>query len=321
MRIGVAPLVMALTWLAAARPAAQQPFRSGVDLVAAPARSQSAPPAPAVPVVDAALVPILTAAASYVDHFTTVFGNVIAEERYVQDLLSGGGLMVRQSAASRQVRHRELRSDLVLVRTSDVLGWQMFRDVFEADGALVRDRQERLAQLFQQPAAGALDQAARIAQESARFNIGAVERTLNTPVLTLLFLQATQQPRFQFSRGVRTPGFSDRVDVIDFAELARPTIIRTVTNDDRPASGRLWIDRDTGAILQTELVLAGDGVSIRFTTLFRPDGNLNVAVPTRMQEEYLLPSGKLIGTATYSSFRQFSVSTDTNVAAPGRAPE
>ena len=63
------------------------------------------------------------------------------------------------------------------------------------------------------------------------------------------------------------------------------------------------------------------GVSIRFTTLFRQDDRLNVAVPVRMQEEYVLPSGKLVGTATYGSFRRFSVSTDTNVAAPGRAPQ
>jgi hypothetical protein len=111
------------------------------------------------------------------------------------------------------------------------------------------------------------------------------------------------------------------VDVIDFRELARPTIIRTVQDADRPASGRVWIERDTGAILQTELELTGDGVSIRFTTLFRQDGSLNVAVPVRLQEEYVLPSGKLVGTATYGSFRRFSVSTDTNVTAPGKAPQ
>jgi hypothetical protein len=270
---------------------------------------------------DPTLAPILLSAAAYVDRFTTAFGDVIGEERYIQDLLAGGRLMAPRPAGSADTRHRELRSDLVLVRTGDVLGWQMFRDVFEADGAPVRDRQERLSRLFEQPATVALDQAARIARESARYNIGAVERTLNTPVLALLFLQADQQPRFQFLRGTRTPGFSDRVDVIDFRELARPTIIRTVQNTDRPASGRLWIDRETAEILQTELVLTGVGVSVRFTTLFRHDDRLKVAVPVRMQEEYVLPSGKLLGTATYGSFRQFRVSTDATVAAPENAPQ
>lgn len=285
------------------------------------AAAQQAPSGSGVRAAEQTLAPLLSSAAAYVERFITAFGNVIGEERYVQDLLAGGRLMARRPTESPDISHRELRSDLVLVRTGDALGWQMFRDVFEADGAPVRDRQERLSRLFESPAPAALEQAARIARESVRYNIGAVERTLNTPVLTLLFLQAAQQPRFAFARATRTPGFSARVEVIDFREVARPTIIRTVQNGDRPASGRLWIDSKSGAVLQTELVLKGDGVSIRFTTLFRQNDEVTVAVPVRMQEEYILPSGKLIGTATYSGFRRFSVSTDTKVAAPGKAAQ
>jgi hypothetical protein len=268
---------------------------------------------------DPTLAPILAAAASYVDRFTEAFSNVTAEERYVQDLLEGGRLMVRRSGSS-AARHRELRSDLVLVRTGDVLGWQMFRDVFSVDGKPVRDRQARLLQLFDQPAAEAVDQASRIAQESARYNIGAVERTLNTPVLVLLFLQTDQQARFAFSRGAPTPEFSDRVEVVEFRELARPTLIRTVQNGDRPASGRVWIDRTTGTILQTDLVLTGEGISIKFRTLFRDDPALAVAVPVRMQEEYVLTRNKLVGVATYGRFRRFTVRADPTVASPGKTP-
>ena len=272
-------------------------------------------------VADPALAALLSSAASYVDRFTSAFVNVIAEERYVQDVLSGGQLMVRRPAASREVTHRELRSDLVLVQTGDALGWQMFRDVFEVDGAPVRDREDRLLRVFRQPAAQALEQAARLARESTRYNIGAVERTLNTPVLALLFLQSREQPRFQFSHGEKTPGFSDHVEVVEYREIARPTVIRTVKNGDRPAAGRVWIDGETGAVLQTELRLAGDAATIRFTTLFRHDEGLGVAVPVRMQEEYVLPRSKLVGTASYSRFRQFSVRTDTTVAAPGKGSE
>jgi hypothetical protein len=277
--------------------------------------------APSVPVAHPALAPILSSAAAYLDRFTTAFGNVVAEERYVQDRLAGGRLIARPSAAPAGPAHRELRSDLVLVRTADSLGWQMFRDVFEVDGAPVRDRQERLSRLFEQPAAEALDQAARIVRESARYNIGVTDRTINTPVVALFFLHADHQSRFEFSSGARTPGFSERVDVVSFRELGRPTIIRTMQNGDRPASGRLWINRVSGEILQTELLLTGDGVSIRLTTLFRHDATLNIAVPVRMQEEYVLPGDKLVGTATYGAFRRFSVTTDTAVGAPGKSPQ
>ena len=76
--------------------------------------------------------------------------------------------MVQRPAASTGPRHRELRSDLVLIRTGDLLGWQMFRDVFEADGGPVRDRQERLSRLFEQPARVALEQAVRKASSLPR---------------------------------------------------------------------------------------------------------------------------------------------------------
>jgi hypothetical protein len=261
---------------------------------------------------------LLSSAASYVGRFTAAFGHVIAEERYVQTLLPGGRLMAGNAGAAAGVRQRQLRSDLVLVPTGDVLGWQMFRDVFEVDGAPVRDRQERLSRLFAEPSASALDQAARIVREGARYNIGAVERTVNTPVLTLLFLQADHQRRFAFAASMQTAGFSDRVDVLGFQEVSRPTIIRTVGDSDRPAGGRIWIDRETGEVLQTELLLSGEGLSIRFTTLFRHDDRLNVAVPARMEEEYVFAGAKLVGTATYGSFRHFSVKTETNLPVPER---
>jgi hypothetical protein len=59
------------------------------------------------------------------------------------------------------------------------------QDVFEVDG-VGGDQDERLTRLSRNTAAG-VDQAVRIAREGARFNIGAVDRTVNTPVLPLLF--------------------------------------------------------------------------------------------------------------------------------------
>ena len=295
---------------------AADPVPSGSSQPIAPVAAAPVTVGPSAP-VDASLAPALARAGSYVQRFTNAFTNVIAEERYVQDVLPGGTLLAATSGGSR-AQHRVLLSDWLLVRTADVVGWQAFRDVFEVDGAAVRDRRERLTRLFEQPASEALVQAARIAQESARYNIGAVERTVNMPVLTLLFLQPELQRRFTFERAAPTPGFAATVEVIAFRETARPTVIRTVQDTDRPSSGRLWLDGNTGAILQTELVLSGTGVSVRFTTLFRDDPTLSVAVPVRMQEEYSLPSGKLLGIATYDRFRRFTVNTETTVT-PGSA--
>jgi hypothetical protein len=136
-------------------------------------------------------------------------------------------------------------------------------------------------------------------------------------VLALLLLQQPLQSRFAFTRAQPTPEFSDAVAVVAYTERVRPTVVRTVDDRDRPASGRFWIDRTTGGVLQSEMTLTGQGVSIRFRVLFRHDSALGVAVPVRMQEEYVLPGSKLVGVATYSRFRQFRVRTDSQVAEPG----
>src|SRR6185503_9035702 len=95
-------------------------------------------------------------------------------------------------------RRRELKSDFLLVKIgpTDLLP---FRDVFEVDGSAVRDREQRLQKLFLQSKSDALAQAAQIANESSRYNIGALQRTINTPILTLSYLQPDTQDRFKFS--------------------------------------------------------------------------------------------------------------------------
>ena len=47
--------------------------------------------------------------------------------------------------------------------------WVGYRDTFEVDGKPVRDRDERLERLLSD---GAVGQAARIAEQNARFNLG-----------------------------------------------------------------------------------------------------------------------------------------------------
>ena len=298
----------------AARPAEAARSRLAVNESARRAPAGSA--ASAIPAPDPSLDPLLSNVGAYVARFVSEFVDLIGEERYTQDVVAGGSLLARPSAPAAGPTHRELKSDFLIVKTGGPLQWVSFRDVYEVDGKPVRERDERLVRLFSQPAGTAIEQAARIAQEGARFNIGAVERTVNTPVLPLLFLQADFQPRFRFSRGAAASGFSGRVLVVNYQEIGQPTIIRTVRDTDRPASGRFWIDQDSGRVLQSELVLTGNGVEVRFTTLYQADDRLGISVPAWMREEYLLPSGRLTGTATYGAFRRFEVRTESGVAPP-----
>ena len=145
------------------------------------------------------LATVMERAASYATAFQHQLSNIVAEERYVQDVTRLNLLPGRFATES----HRELRSDVLLVRPGGADRYVEFRDVFEVDGRPVRDRQDRLTTLFLDTTASAEAQIQRINRESARYNIGNIERTINTPTLALLFLLPENQPRFRFTRSVK----------------------------------------------------------------------------------------------------------------------
>ena len=142
-----------------------------------------------------------------------------------------------------------------------------FRDVFEADGIAVRDREERLTQLFLgRDPVSAREQLGRIRNASARFNIGEIERNINTPMFALQFLDPSNQKRFKFSRSsnpkpdtfVRpeAPGdafrASTEVWVVDYQETAPETLVRTGDRHRRdfPMRGRFWIEPASGRVCE-----------------------------------------------------------------------
>lgn len=127
-------------------------------------------------------------ATEYVVAYQHALTSLVADERYVQTL--------RRRRAGGQ--RRGLTSEVVMVRGGAQAEWVMFRDVFNVDGRLVRDRQQRLLGLLQTPAPDALAAARRIADESARFNLGRLTRTFNVPDMALSFLRPEHAPRIHY---------------------------------------------------------------------------------------------------------------------------
>src|SRR5215470_10221904 len=149
-------------------------------------------PAPPVP-----LNVLLSRAATYVERYAAHLSGLVMEEAYVQDVEQINRFGYRMNTRG-GVSHRQLRSDLLLVRPEGAEAWMQFRDVFEVDGRGLRDRNDRLAKLFLQPSKSTAEQAEKIVRESARYNIGDIERTINLPMLALTVLDRGLQPNFQF---------------------------------------------------------------------------------------------------------------------------
>jgi hypothetical protein len=251
---------------------------------------------------------VLDRASAYVQHFVRDFSTVVAEEQYVQDshpmadvdVLSGGPVQGQQ-------HHVELRSDYLFVSTGSTSRWLTFRDVYSVNGRAVRDREERLARLFVNPAPDAIDRAGQISQDGYRYNVGSKDRTVANPLLALGFLQAEYRNRFDYRLAGIDTSLGPDVWILKFKERVRPTLLRTSDNRNVMSTGRFWIDGASGRVLQTELETStGD----RVMTTFTYDERLQMDVPSEMRDIAWTNHTPVTGTATYSNFRRFGVLTD-----------
>jgi hypothetical protein len=270
---------------------------------------------------------VLKRAATYVSEFAHRVSGLAAEESYVQDIEEAPG---RRAPG---LSHRELKSDLLLVQIPGNMPVE-FRDVFEVDGQPVRDRGDRLTRLFQSPTSGG-PQAASIVQESARYNIGRVVRTVNTPMLPLIFLSAAVQGGFEFKRAPATPTMAQQIEidsghftvsaevwVVEYREKQRGTIIRTLSGRDLPSHGRFWLDPSDGRVLQSELITetplsSGPNIVATIDVSYQTEPELGLPVPAQMRERYEFGFSQAVtGAATYGHFRKVSVGADEPAGAP-----
>ncbi len=259
---------------------------------------------------DAGLEALLVKVCGYLDGFVRDFSNVVAEEEYRQHLA-----LNNMSAGAGN--HMVVRSDVLLVRTGGRDGWVPFRDVFEVNGNPVRDREERLRKLFLENPGGAMAEGLRITEESARYNLGSLYRTINLPTLPLVFLMPANIEGFRFERRGDELVNGLMATRIDFREVGRPTIIRrTRTGGDVPSEGSLWVEAASGRIVQTRLTTSVDSFRTTSTVAYRPNAALGMWTPAEMQESYWQSRERFNGVATYTNFRRFQVQTEEKVTVP-----
>jgi hypothetical protein len=265
---------------------------------------------------------VLERAAAYVLDFEQQLSGIVAEEAYVQEVFRRPRR--RGTPGRTRVQRRELKSDLLIVRVEGADRWIQFRDVFEVDGKPVRYREERLTALFLEPSASTAARVGQIRRESARYNIGSIERTMNVPVLPLSVLDPEAQPRFVFSRGdvitkeitegetlPSSPHFKVTTElwIVRFEEKRGPTLVRTPQGGDIFSRGRLWIEPATGRVLMSEMITENAKVRAQINVSYQSEPLLGMLVPMEMRETYTagLVGSIIEGTATYGRFRQFQV--------------
>ena len=237
---------------------------------------------------------------------------LVAEEDYKQSASKGGV---------------HLRSDFLLVRGGTNGDWVSFRDVFEVDGRPVRDRDERLRRLFLEGTPEASERMTAIRDESARYNTGSVDRTVNVPLLPFVFLRPENRSRFEYRLDGRDEAAGVEVVKVRYSEWARPTLISDGRMGDLPVVGWFLVDPITGAVVETRMEARKDESRGDIVVRFRRDATLGLWVPVEMKELYSLPEAggagrwgisraTIEGHARYSNFRRFQVKTDEKITTP-----
>lgn len=242
----------------------------------------------------------------YVDAYGDRASIVVCTETYDQ----------RADSSTRPAQTRTLVSDVALVYADAIHGWLGFRDVIDVDGRRIADRDDRLARVLM-GAEGRFDEARRLSDESARFNVGPIERNFNVPTTALFFFLSQNLDRFKFA--ARTVA-DDSTWGIAFRETGKPTLIRTPDFESVPTSGTIWVRPADGVVVRT--VLEVDVMMRHLKPPKRGKGQIDVRyrlvdpvgmwLPASMEESFEATQkdawDKVTGHAEYTNYRTFQTS-------------
>jgi hypothetical protein len=292
----------------------------------AAARDEKRPIAPVtVEVMSAEAEAAVARARRYASAYETVLSGLVAEERYVQrsfrheKTVTTGLVPIGRAPRPGDTREswewtldaeREMKSDYLLVKAPGGTRWLPFRDVFEVDGKKVREREERLQKLFLQAGSNAVDRASEILADSARFNIGFVQRNVNLPTFALRFLDPAYEARTFFRKQGEVAIAGTRTWELAFSERGSPTLVKG-PDGDAPAEGTFWIEPGEGRVVRSRIRHQVGRATIEVTVTYRPDAKApGTWVPTEMREVYEGGGRRLECVATYSKIRRFQVTVD-----------
>jgi len=248
---------------------------------------------------------LLRLSTAYVVEFERAFSRIVGTERYQQT--------IRRGERNQDRRMRQIESEIFFAGIGDGLAWMTIRNVLTVDGQAVPSSHDRIMDALN---GGIRENRARLkalADESARYNLGAVERNFNDPTLTLTFLDPRFRDRFRFEIDGRDEVDGTAVSRIAFRETVRPTLIRNERDgSNAPASGELLID-DDGRVWQSALKVATrSDTTAEIRVRYEFESKLEMLVPRTMDEDYrgsARNGATLISChASYSNYRRFETS-------------
>jgi hypothetical protein len=256
---------------------------------------------------------VLDMAAQYVARYEDrELGNLLVAESYLQTVITYGG-----------VQHTtRLQTDgdfLILAIGQDRVG---LRIVNRVNGNPVQKKQTSFEEALGNPSLGVTERIAAVQKESTRYNIGAINRTINVPTFALKVARKTEAARFSFSKKGEKEVSGKKTWQIEFQERRGPTLTHGVHGESLLSSGTLWIEPSTGRILKTEMHVenpfADQEAKATITTTYKENNVLKILVPATMEERYTAEVTTVSCVANYSKYRSFNVDVKSVIDSPPR---
>lgn len=255
---------------------------------------------------------VLSRVGGYVDAYGERASIVVSTERYVQHTTGN---------TSAPHLDRAIVAEFAIVKVDAIDEWLGFRDVIEVDGKRLPDHEDRLVRTLTNGSAG-YNEARRLSDEGARYNIGSIERNFNVPTTALFYFRRENQDHFKFrAKEVDKSGAWH----IAWTETYRPTFIRTPDGESVPSDGDIWVNPADGTILRTILRTntVTRGFAITPSRVQRMSGQVEVTykfveplamwLPDVMTEMFEARRSdgaweRVEGRSEYSDYRQFTTS-------------
>jgi len=270
------------------------------------------------------LAAVLSRAAEYVARYEDQFGSLRMDENYVQNAAVFG-------RGSRNISRREpvrrIESEFWIFQFENERSEKEqvgIRRVNKVDNYPVKRAETSMEALLSMGTtpAGMRKLIAFLRQESAQYDIGGVERTVNAPTFALRVARGAEAPRFTFDK--RGTDKIDGVDAwkVEFHEKQGPTLVHAggAKNEELNSSGNLWIDPVSGRILKTEFVVKNPyskpWVVGHVIVTYVENKAVGIYVPKRMNESYETEEGFVECQADYTNVRPFIVESKSSEPVP-----
>jgi hypothetical protein len=258
---------------------------------------------------------VLARASDYVSKYEADLGNLIGREQYVQSSVWMDASVPPR--VSKRVQRRT-SSDFLIIQVGSE--WAALRKVNTVDGIKIKETAPAFDQAFDNsPEANArlLD---NFKHESTEYNLGDVRREMNVPTFALHVLRKSEITRFTFDRSGTAKIAGIQTWKIRFRETAGPTLVVGDKGQMLNSKGMLWIEPETGRVLQTEFEVenpyASPRVNADILVTYGAGKNVNILVPVSMNERYESAYNNVECRADYSKFRPFEVDVKFDIAEP-----